>query len=163
MSPIYFGEAVQDQLKILRRSALTPDEKRVQAVSDILKQVWQEGDTALLRLAQQFGDPVIDGFQLTDQQKAKAIGRVSFETRKLLERAADNIRTFGEAVMQSLQSVHLQKEGFSVGLDWRPVERLACYVPGGRHPLPSTALMTTITAQAAGVSGNCHAIPPSLR
>ena len=34
----------------------------------------------------------------------------------------------------------------------RPLERVACYVPGGRFPLPSTVLMSVIPAQVAGVS-----------
>jgi histidinol dehydrogenase len=33
----------------------------------------------------------------------------------------------------------------------RPLERVACYVPGGRFPLPSTVLMSVIPAQVAGV------------
>jgi phosphoribosyl-ATP pyrophosphohydrolase/phosphoribosyl-AMP cyclohydrolase/histidinol dehydrogenase len=32
-----------------------------------------------------------------------------------------------------------------------PVERAACYAPGGRHPLPSSVLMTAVTARRAGV------------
>lgn len=33
----------------------------------------------------------------------------------------------------------------------RPLDSVGCYVPGGRHPLPSTMLMTAIPAQVAGV------------
>ena len=33
----------------------------------------------------------------------------------------------------------------------RPLASVGCYVPSGRHPLPSTLLMTVIPAQAAGV------------
>jgi histidinol dehydrogenase len=80
----------------------------------------------------------------------------------LLQRAADNIRAFGNAVMKSLQPVSLQRDGVTVGMDWRPVERAACYVPGGRYPLPSTALMTAITAQVAGVS-EIVLVSPDLR
>jgi histidinol dehydrogenase len=38
-----------------------------------------------------------------------------------------------------------------VGQIVRPLERVGCYVPGGRYPLPSTLLMTVIPAQVAGV------------
>jgi histidinol dehydrogenase len=38
-----------------------------------------------------------------------------------------------------------------VGQIIRPLERVACYVPGGRFPLPSTVLMSVIPAQVAGV------------
>ena len=32
-----------------------------------------------------------------------------------------------------------------------PLDRVGCYVPGGRYPLPSSLLMTAIPAVAAGV------------
>src|SRR5687767_14505469 len=32
-----------------------------------------------------------------------------------------------------------------------PLERVGCYVPGGRYPLPSSLLMTAVPAAAAGV------------
>jgi histidinol dehydrogenase len=32
-----------------------------------------------------------------------------------------------------------------------PLERVACYVPGGRHALPSTVVMTVVPARIAGV------------
>jgi histidinol dehydrogenase len=44
------------------------------------------------------------------------------------------------------------RAGVSVGQILRPLERVACYVPGGRFPLPSTVLMSVIPAQEAGVS-----------
>jgi histidinol dehydrogenase len=43
------------------------------------------------------------------------------------------------------------RAGVRVGQILRPLERVACYVPGGRFPLPSTVLMSVIPAQAAGV------------
>src|SRR5262249_41204818 len=33
----------------------------------------------------------------------------------------------------------------------QPLARVGCYVPGGRHPLPSTLLMTVVPARVAGV------------
>ena len=41
--------------------------------------------------------------------------------------------------------------GVRVGQIVRPLGRVACYVPGGRYPLPSTVLMSVIPAQTAGV------------
>ena len=41
--------------------------------------------------------------------------------------------------------------GLMTGQMVRPLEAVGCYVPSGRHPLPSTLLMTAIPAQVAGV------------
>jgi histidinol dehydrogenase len=40
-----------------------------------------------------------------------------------------------------------------------PLDRVGCYVPGGRHPLPSSLLMTAIPARAAGVEDVIVACP----
>jgi histidinol dehydrogenase len=69
----------------------------------------------------------------------------------VIERAARNIEGFARAVAKSAKPVRLAKGGVRTGLDWRPVGRAGCYVPAGRHPLPSTALMTALAARAAGV------------
>jgi len=42
----------------------------------------------------------------------------------------------------------------------RPLESVGCYVPGGRHPLVSTLLMTVIPAQVAGVK-NIRVVSPN--
>ena len=41
--------------------------------------------------------------------------------------------------------------GLMTGQLVRPLGAVGCYVPSGRHPLPSTLLMTAIPAQVAGV------------
>lgn len=160
MIPIYQGAEVVAQLQRIQQQMIQPDNAAIrETVQTILEQVRMDGDAALCRLCQQFGDPVLDGFALSSSQIHSAVEEVSAETQELLHRAANNIRAFGEAVMQSVQPTRLAHDGFSVGLDWRSVERVACYVPGGRYPLPSTALMTAITAQVAGVPEICIVSP----
>jgi histidinol dehydrogenase len=41
----------------------------------------------------------------------------------------------------------------------QPLARVGCYVPGGRHPLPSTLLMTVVPARVAGVKDVVVACP----
>lgn len=41
----------------------------------------------------------------------------------------------------------------------RPLESVGCYVPAGRHPLPSTLLMTAVPARAAGIARIAVACP----
>ena len=49
------------------------------------------------------------------------------------------------------QTLDIPVPGGRAGHDFVPVARAGCYVPGGRYPLPSTALMTVTPAVAAGV------------
>jgi histidinol dehydrogenase len=161
MIPVYAGAEAFEQLDailFLKKS----DENAVEdTVKEIIRQVKSDGDTALRALAERFGERPPATFLLPKGEIQAAVARVPEKTKQLLNRAAANIREFGEAVMQAAKPVALDHgdRGFQVGLDWKPVERAACYVPGGRYPLPSTALMTAITAQAAGVSEVCIASP----
>lgn len=149
--PVYSGTEALERLKTLNIMAGEQDAVITERVAAIIAQVRTEGETALRRLAQQFGDPSPESFALSEAEIETAIAAVSPEMKRILERAAGNIRAFDEAAMQAVKPVTLETEDCRTGLDWKPVERVACYVPGGRFPLPSTALMTAITAQTAGV------------
>lgn len=90
-------------------------------------------------------------FRLSKKAIAAAVDQVDKVERETLELAASRIRQFGSAVVDSVKSVEVDCGEFQTGIDYRPVRRVACYVPAGRYPLPSTALMTAVTAQVAGV------------
>ncbi|MDZ4834573.1 MAG: histidinol dehydrogenase [Candidatus Melainabacteria bacterium] len=90
-------------------------------------------------------------FLLSEAAIAAAVDQVDEATRKTLQIAAERIKEFGSAVVKSIKSTEVDCGEFQTGIDHRPVRRVACYVPSGRYPLPSTALMTAVTAQVAGV------------
>lgn len=122
-------------------------------VGQIVEEVRQGGDQALKKIIARLNDPVLPDsrFQLLPSEVIEACERVSDKHKAVMAYAASNIEAFAKAVVKSVQPVCLQHEAFSVGLDWSPVARVACYVPAGHYPLPSTALMTAITAKVAGV------------
>jgi phosphoribosyl-ATP pyrophosphohydrolase/phosphoribosyl-AMP cyclohydrolase/histidinol dehydrogenase len=74
------------------------------------------------------------------------------EQQLLLERTADRIKSFAEAQLESIQEIDVPIPGGRAGQSVSPVNRAGCYAPGGRFPLPSSVLMTAVTARAAGVS-----------
>ena len=69
------------------------------------------------------------------------------------------IRTFAEAQRASLDNMTAPVTGGQAGQRIRPVERAGCYAPGGRFPMPSSVLMTAVTARVAGVSQVGRCIP----
>lgn len=144
MIPISRGEDWLTQQ--LGRRALSKPEV-VEAVNEILLQVREHGDVALAEIARRFGDPAPRTVDFTGHASA-----LSEDVREVLGKAAKRIEEFATKVVESLQSVSVEHDGFKTGLSYAPVESAACYVPGGRYPLPSTALMTAITARVSGVS-----------
>lgn len=119
-------------------------------VRRIVENVHQSGDRAVRSYAEKW-----DGLQsgkplrVSETELEDAASKVSPQFRKALKQAAINIRRF--CVWQRPRAWTRQTSGISLGQVIRPIESVGCYVPGGRHPLVSTLLMTVIPAQTAGV------------
>jgi phosphoribosyl-ATP pyrophosphohydrolase/phosphoribosyl-AMP cyclohydrolase/histidinol dehydrogenase len=119
---------------------------------EIVTAVRTEGEPALRRFTELFGerrpeDPLILGRDVLEEAR----DRLAANTRALLERAATRIRAFARAQRDALVDFELAVAGGRVGQRTLPVRRAAGYVPGGRYPLPSSALMAAIPARVAGV------------
>lgn len=81
--------------------------------------------------------------------------------RTALAHAAGHIRRFAEAQRDHMQGFRIEVEpGVWTGQRLQAIDRVACYVPGGRYPLPSTVLMTVIPAVVAGVREVIVLTPP---
>ena len=121
------------------------------AVKGIVADVHRRGDRALFRYAAQL-DGLVDRarMQIEPLEMAAAWNAVASDLRDALKTAAGQIRSF--AKMQMPKSWSRQAAaGLTTGQLVRPLGSVGCYVPSGRHPLPSTLLMTAIPAQVAGV------------
>ena len=111
---------------------------RVQAAA-ILKEVKDHGLAGLVACALRLGDiQSADAKLFYDKSDlAAAFEALDASARDVLTRAAARIKKFAEAQRGALKEA--------------PVAVAGCYAPGGRYPLPSSVLMTAVTARAAGV------------
>jgi histidinol dehydrogenase len=121
------------------------------AVRRIVADVRKQGDRALFRYAAKFdGLAGKSALRVPEHEMASAWESISPALRDALSTAADQIRAFAvEQLPASWSSEPVP--GLTTGQLVRPLESVGCYVPSGRHPLPSTLLMTAIPAQVAGV------------
>ena len=120
-------------------------------VAEMLEAVRSEGDTALRSYAERF-DKLAAGsaLRVTEAETQAAWNALNPALKEALETAAGQIRSFAER--QLPQSWAFEPiPGLVTGQIVRAIDAVGCYVPGGRHPLPSTMLMTVIPAQVAGV------------
>ena len=122
------------------------------AAEEIIAQVRRRGREALLEYGRRFGDLGPAGKLLyTREDLDAALGRVAPDQRQVLERTADRIGGFAAAQREMLQDGDVSVQGGRAGWRFFPVGRAGCYAPGGRFPLPSSVLMTAVTARTAGV------------
>ncbi|MCB9555381.1 MAG: histidinol dehydrogenase [Deltaproteobacteria bacterium] len=133
-------------------ASVVRDRETAQIVERIIAEVRREGRAALERWARDLGDwsagtPLV--FQR--DQLDEALRSCPPDARSLLERCAERVRTFAQAQRASLSQLRQPIPGGFAGHQVAAVRAAGCYAPGGRFPLPSSVLMTVVTARAAGV------------
>jgi histidinol dehydrogenase len=118
----------------------------------ILADVRRRGDRALVRYAKKYDGLDLDaaGFEVSRKEIEAAYKLVPRGFITALRVAARNIRAVARQQMPRAWQLNTTA-GVRVSQIIRPLRRVACYVPGGRFPLPSTVLMSVIPAQVAGV------------
>ena len=149
-----------DASKLLRRKAARLDEAE-QTVRPMLEAVRVRGDRALLEFARRFDGLERKSVRVPSPELATAAKTVSRDFRSAVQAASRNIRAFAKLQLPVAKSAQIAP-GLRVGQVVRPLETVACYIPSGRYPLPSTLLMTAIPAQVAGVPNICVASPRAV-
>jgi histidinol dehydrogenase len=128
------------------------------AVRRIVNDVRRRGDRAVRHYAAKW-DGLRRGQPLRVEERAmRAAWKAATPAfRAALRVAEKNIRQFSQ--WQKPVPWKRTRGGITLGQVVRPLESVGCYVPGGRHPLVSTLLMTVIPAQVAGVE-NIRVVSP---
>ena len=128
------------------------------AVGRIIRDVRRGGDRQLVRYATLWdGLQPGESIRVSEAEIKEAWCVTPPAIRDALRQAAANIRRF--ARLQMPREWRKAVAGGELAQIVRPLTSVACYVPSGRYPLPSTLLMTVIPAQVAGVSRICVMSP----
>ena len=120
-------------------------------VREIVENVRQNGDKAIRELAKKFDHVDLDSIAVSRDEIEAAYEKVSPELVDELENSAYNIQRFHEMQMPPGLWLREVEPGITLGVKSTPLERVGCYIPGGRASYPSTVLMTVIPARVAGV------------
>jgi histidinol dehydrogenase len=129
------------------------DETVTATVREILAQVRQRGDDALLEYTQRFDrlapEKAAD-LEIPAARREQALMSLPAIQRTALETAAYRIRAYAER--QKLESwTFTEADGTVLGQQVTPLDRVGLYVPGGKAAYPSSVLMNAIPAKVAGV------------
>ena len=128
------------------------DPETLATAARIVADVRKRGEVALRKHAERFGDVPRGAPLYYDRPElARALAALAPEDRARLERVAARIRAFAVAQRSALAPVNVPVPGGVAEQRIAPMERAGCYAPGGRYPLPSSVLMTALTARVAGV------------
>ncbi|MCA9276073.1 MAG: histidinol dehydrogenase [Phycisphaerales bacterium] len=117
----------------------------------IVERVRLGGEDAVRAYASDFDDrspsaPLV----LAPDAMQEAFDSIDEEARQLLRRVSDRIARFAMAQRESIQPMTIDVPGGKAGHTIEPVRSAGCYAPCGRYPLPSSVLMTAVTARVSG-------------
>lgn len=129
------------------------------AVSDILFNVRQYGDTSVREYTMKFDGSVPERAEISREELDASLEQCDGEFIYALYKAADNIRDFH--MRQKQQSwLEPKDNGVILGQRIRALHRVGIYVPGGTAAYPSSVLMNAIPAKIAGVEEIVMVTPP---
>ncbi len=123
----------------------------ISSVNEIINDVKNFGDAAVLKYSKQFGDGEAEQLRVTKKEIEEAYKQVDTETLEALTIAINNVKEFAQKQLSCLKNLDTSVSGLSLGHRVIPLESAGCYIPGGNYPLPSTAVMTIVPAKTAGV------------
>lgn len=162
MKTVLWQSLTKDQQQqLLTRPAVNNSANITAIVSDIIKQVRQQGDGALFTLTEKFDGIRPATLSVSANEVNTACARLSDDMKAALEQAHRNITTFHLAQQQPTLRVETQT-GVICEQVTRPVNSVGLYIPGGSAPLPSTVLMLGVPAQIAGCRHIALCSPPPI-
>lgn len=127
----------------------TRDPKLVRAVARIVSGVREHGDEALVSYARRF-DALSEPLEITPDEILAGASRVPRHVRRAIAAAARSLQRVSARQVPKPFTV-TPTRGVSIEQRVAPLERIGCYVPAGRYPLPSSLLMSAVPARVAGV------------
>ncbi|GLK84768.1 histidinol dehydrogenase [Ancylobacter defluvii] len=130
-------------------------------VETILKDIETGGDAAVRAYSERFDTWSPANFRLSEQEIEAALSQVSKSDLDDIRFAQAQVRNFAEKQRACVTDLEVETlPGVILGHKNVPVERVGCYVPGGKYPMVASAHMSVVTAKVAGVKSVVAAAPP---
>ncbi len=141
----------EDTLKTLINRAEQDIEEFDKVVKEILKDVRENGDEAVIKYTERFDKVKLSPEELLipEEELEKAYNEIEEDVRNSLKIAFKRIKEFH--ISQLEKSYFLEEEGILLGQKVIPIERAGLYVPGGKAAYPSSVIMNAVPAIVAGV------------
>ena len=130
-------------------------------VSEILEKVKREGDASLYYYEKKFDAFEPENIRVSAEEAAAAKDKLPAEVIEELDFAISQVTKFAQAQRGCLTDLEFDiLPGLKMGHRVLPVPSCACYIPAGRYPCLTSAVMSVVPAKVAGVERIVAACPP---
>lgn len=142
----------EDYERIIKRSEVETGSILAE-VEKVIANVKERGDEALVEYTRTFEDVTIykDKIRVTPEEIKEAYTKLDRETIEAIKTLAGNVKRFHAAQMPDKMWSMEVSPGLVAGQIIIPLDRVGCYVPGGRGWFPSAVMMSVLPAKVAGV------------
>lgn len=132
------------------------------SVREIVADVADRGDAALVDAARRFDDPIftIDQLRADRDQLQAALDRTPPPLRESLERSISQVAEYQQSFLPR-EPKWLMRGGAVLGMRFTPLDSAGLYFPGGKASYPSSLIMLAVPARVAGVNELVVCTPPS--
>jgi histidinol dehydrogenase len=156
------------RLSALRHWSADADAAIEQRVADILGDVQQRGDAAVLEYTARFDG--LNAASVAELELSQADFKAAFDSipeaqRKALQDAERRVRSYHEAQKKACGESwsYRDEDGSLLGQKVTPLDRVGIYVPGGKASYPSSLIMNAVPAHVAGVAEIIMVVPTPVR
>ena len=129
-------------------------------VLEIIKDVRKNKNRALFSLSKKFDGVELKKLKVSKKEITEAYKQESKEVVEALKVAKANIEKFHKNNVKSKEASVVTIKGVRVWREFRPIEKVGLYIPGGKAAYPSTVLMLGVPARIAGCSEIILCVPP---
>ena len=132
-----------------------------ETVRSILSDIRERGDAALEHYSGHFDNWSPESFQLSEDEIDAAISKLNKSEIEDIKFAQNQIRHFAQKQLETMNELEVETlPGVFLGHKHIPIEKVGCYVPGGRYPMVASAHMSVLTAKVAGAKRVIACAPP---
>ncbi|MEH6453535.1 MAG: histidinol dehydrogenase [Psychromonas sp.] len=157
----WLGLSNEKQASLLARPAMADSAELSATVADIIGNIRNNGDRALVKYTKRFDKLEGDNFTVSTQDIEQASERLGSDIKDAIKTAYQQVVKFHQAQVQGVIRVETMP-GVVCEMHTQAIESVGLYIPGGSAPLPSTVIMTGAPAQIAGCSRVVLCSPPPL-
>ncbi|HKU13125.1 MAG TPA: histidinol dehydrogenase [Steroidobacteraceae bacterium] len=151
--------SARERRDALRRPAQGDSAALQERVREIIGEVRERGDAALLEFTRRFDGVALQEIEVSAAEFAAAETALGPEQRAAIDRAIANVRQFHEAQIGTQLRIETAP-GVVCERHFRAIDAVGLYVPAGVAPLPSAAIMLAVPARIAGCPTRIICTPP---
>lgn len=150
-----------DYLKRAEQQSRQDNRDLIDRVRTMISDIELGGDEAVRRYARDLDGWEAKDFRVSEDEIAAARKSMSKVFKEDFAFCKKQVTDFAKRQRDSLSEFEAEfGNGITLGQKIIPVDTVGCYIPGGKYPLISAAIMSVATARVAGVNHVIGAAPP---